>query len=135
MRHGVLQMIEELKAHDGNGYKAFSKALLGVLILADRYALLAERKAGAAEGKDKERLILLSNTLKKVPRYPAENMYEAMQAFILLWQVMCLEQAPNPFAFSLGNADRIFEPYRNGLSRDEAASLFKHFLVFLKVYP
>lgn len=133
LRHGVLQMIEELKAHDGNGYKAFSKALLGVLILADRYALLAERKAGAAEGKDKERLILLSNTLKKVPRYPAENMYEAMQAFILLWQVMCLEQAPNPFAFSLGNADRIFEPYRNGLSRDEAASLFKHFLVFFNV--
>lgn len=133
LRHGVLQMIEELKAHDGNGYKAFSKALPGVLILADRYALLAERKAGAAEGKDKERLILLSNTLKKVPRYPAENMYEAMQAFILLWQVMCLEQAPNPFAFSLGNADRIFEPYRNGLSRDEAASLFKHFLVFFNV--
>lgn len=133
LRHGVLQMIEELKAHDGNGYKAFSKALLGVLILADRYALLAERKAGAAEGKDKERLILLSNTLKKVPRYPAENMYEAMQAFILLWQVMCLEQAPNPFAFSLGNADRIFEPYRNGLSRDEATSLFKHFLVFFNV--
>lgn len=133
LRHGVLQMIEELKAHDGNGYKAFSKALLGVLILADRYALLAERKAGAAEGKDKERLILLSNTLKKVPRCPAENMYEAMQAFILLWQVMCLEQAPNPFAFSLGNADRIFEPYRNGLSRDEAASLFKHFLVFFNV--
>ena len=133
LRHGVLQMIEELKSHDGNGYKAFSKALLGVLILADRYALLAERKAGAAEGKDKERLILLSNTLKKVPRYPAENMYEAMQAFILLWQVMCLEQAPNPFAFSLGNADRIFEPYRNGLSRDEAASLFKHFLVFFNV--
>lgn len=133
LRHGVLQMIEELKAHDGNGYKAFSKALLGVLILADRYALLAERKAGAAEGKDKERLILLSNTLKKVPRYPAENMYEAMQSFLLLWQVMCLEQAPNPFAFSLGNADRIFEPYRNGLNRSEAASLFKHFLVFFNV--
>ncbi len=133
LSHGVMQMMEELESRDGNGYKAFSKALLGVLLLADRYALLAERKAGSAEGKDKERLILLSNTLKKVPRYPAENLYEAMQAFILLWQVMCLEQTPNPFAFSLGNADRIFEPYRNGLSRDETASLFKHFLVFFNV--
>ena len=133
LSHGIMQMMEELESRDGNGYKAFSKALLSVLLLADRYALLAERKAGSAEGKDKERLILLSNTLKKVPRYPAENMYEAMQAFILLWQVMCLEQTPNPFAFSLGNADRIFEPYRNGLSRDETASLFKHFLVFFNV--
>ncbi len=133
LSHGIMQMMKELESRDGNGYKAFSKALLGVLLLADRYALLAERKAGSAEGKDKERLILLSNTLKKVPRYPAENMYEAMQAFILLWQVMCLEQTPNPFAFSLGNADRIFEPYRNGLSRDETASLFKHFLVFFNV--
>ena len=47
--------------------------------------------------------------------------------------MMCLEQAPNPFAFSVGNADRIFEPYRNGLNRDETAALFKHFLVFFNV--
>ena len=46
---------------------------------------------------------------------------------------MCLEQTPNPFAFSVGNADRIFEPYRNGLSRDMTAALFKHFLVFFNV--
>ena len=46
---------------------------------------------------------------------------------------MCLEQAPNPYAFSLGNADRIFEPYRNDLTREEAAELFRHFLVFYNV--
>ena len=46
---------------------------------------------------------------------------------------MCLEQAPNPYAFSVGNADRIFEPYRNELSREEASELFKHFLVFYNV--
>ena len=61
---------------------------------------------------------------------PAKNLYEAIQSYLLLWQVMCIEQAPNPFAFSVGNADRIFEPYRNDLSREQAASLFKHFLVF-----
>ncbi|MEG2009832.1 MAG: pyruvate formate lyase family protein, partial [Clostridia bacterium] len=56
-------------------------------------------------------------------------------SFILLWQVMCMEQAPNPFAFSVGNGDRIFEPYREkeGLSREYAAGLFKHFLVFFNV--
>ena len=59
----------------------------------------------------------------------------ALLAFLLLWEVMCLEQAPNPFAFSVGNADRIFEPYRaaDGLSREESAALFTHFLVFFNV--
>ncbi|MBR3439637.1 MAG: hypothetical protein IKH13_09075, partial [Clostridia bacterium] len=45
------------------------------------------------------------------------------------------EQAPNPFAFSVGNADRIFEPYRkmSGESVEEAAAMLKHFLVFFNV--
>ena len=63
----------------------------------------------------------------------AENLYEAIQSFIIMWQIMCLEQTPNPFAFSVGNADRIFEPYRNGLDRDTTAALLKHFLVFFNV--
>lgn len=48
---------------------------------------------------------------------------------------MCLEQALNPYAFSVGNADRIFEPCyaKEGLSRKEVADLFKHFLVFFNV--
>ena len=48
---------------------------------------------------------------------------------------MCLEQAPNPFALSVGNADRLFEPYRrmDGTDREMAAALFKHFLVFYNV--
>mgnify|MGYP002517751298 CR=1 FL=1 len=59
-----------------------------------------------------------------------ESLYEAIQSFLLLWAVMTLEQAPNPFAFSVGNADRIFEPYRemSGLDRDTTAALLKHFL-------
>lgn len=64
----------------------------------------------------------MERTLRRVPEYGAESLLEAMQSYVLLWQVMCLEQAPNPFAFSVGNADRIFEPYRamEGLSREEA---------------
>ena len=71
--------------------------------------------------------------MRKVPEFGAENLQEAMQSYVLLWQIMCLEQAPSPFAFSVGNADRIFEPYRGELSREEAAALFKHFLVFFNV--
>ncbi len=116
-------------------YEAMEVALDCVLILAKRYKAIADEMLSIAQGERKEQLTLLSDTLTKVPFSGAESFYEALQSFILLWQVMCLEQAPNPFAFSVGNADRIFEPYRemSSLSRDEAAALFKHFLVFFNV--
>lgn len=133
IKNGVQAMIDEIKDKDGNGYKAFRIALESVIALAEKYALLAESKLTDADDERKAELELMIKTLRKVPANGAENMYEAMQAFILLWQMMCLEQTPNPFAFSVGNADRIFEPYRNGLDRDTVAGLFKHFLVFFNV--
>ncbi len=133
IKNGVQSMIDEIKDKDGNGYKAFRIALESVIALAEKYALLAESKLADADDERKAELELMIRTLRKVPANGAENMYEAMQAFILLWQMMCLEQTPNPFAFSVGNADRIFEPYRNGLDRDTVAGLFKHFLVFFNV--
>lgn len=121
-------------AHAAN-LRAMDRSLACALTLAGRYAALAREKAGAAEGEAKERFALMAETLDRVPRLGARTTYEAMQSFLLLWEVMCLEQAPNPFAFSVGNADRIFEPYRaaDGLSREEAAALFTHFLVFFNV--
>ena len=116
-------------------YQAMKITLEAVLILAERYRLCAKEMSQQAEGRQKERFLLMEETLSKVPYHGASNLYEAIQSFILLWQVMCLEQAPNPFAFSVGNADRIFEPYRSkdNLSRKMASSLFKHFLVFFNV--
>lgn len=46
---------------------------------------------------------------------------------------MCLEQTPNPFAFSVGNADRIFDEFRGCMDREEMSELFRHFLVFFNV--
>ncbi len=133
LRHGVAQMMDEMKGKEGDGYTAFIIALEAVCLLAQRYEKIAREKAENSDGEAKAQFTLMADTLKKVPYYPVENMYEAIQSFILLWQVMCLEQTPNPFAFSVGNADRIFEPYRNGLSRDEASALLKHLLVFYNV--
>ena len=118
-----------------SNYEAMKIALECAIILANRYKEIAEEKLKTADGERKEQLKLLVATLEKVPAKGAETLYEAIQSYILLWQTMCLEQAPNPFAFSVGNADRIFEPYRNndGLSREETAALFKHFLVFFNV--
>ena len=133
IKNGVRSMIDEIKDKEGNGYKAFRIALESVIALANKYADLAEEKLASADEERKAELELMIKALRKVPENGAENMYEAMQSFILLWQMMCLEQTPNPFAFSVGNADRIFEPYRNGLDRDTVAGLFKHFLVFFNV--
>jgi len=114
---------------------AMKKSLECAIILANRYADIAKEQKDTADTARKKELDLLEATLRKVPEHGAETLYEAMQSYILLWQIMCLEQAPNPFAFSVGNADRIFEPYRamENLTREESAALFRHFLVFFNV--
>jgi pyruvate-formate lyase len=116
-------------------YEAMKVTLDAAELLASRYAELAKSMQKKADGKRKQELILMEETLRRVPAKGARNLYEAIQAYILLWQIMCLEQAPNPFAFSVGNADRIFEPYRamDNLGRELSAALFKHFLVFFNV--
>ena len=116
--------------------QAIQITLDAVLILAGRYAEYAHQmQQNETNPEHKELLQLMETTLNKVPAQGAGNLYEAIQAFILVWQVMCLEQSPNPFAFSVGNADRIFEPYRaaGGSSREISAALFKYLLVFFNV--
>ncbi|MBQ8015223.1 MAG: hypothetical protein IJ264_03440, partial [Clostridia bacterium] len=127
------EMLKKIDGKQGNGYKAFRIALECAVILANRYADLAKEKAQSASDERKAQLEIMEKALRKVPENGAENLYEAIQAFIIMWQIMCLEQTPNPFAFSVGNADRIFEPYRNGLDRETTAALLKHFLVFFNV--
>ena len=104
-----------------------------VSIINDK-SLLNEELSDGTEIRIKQ-LQLIADTLDHIPAKGAENLYQAIQSFLLIWQIMCLEQAPNPFAFSVGNADRIFEPYRarTGLSRELAAGFLKHFLVFFNV--
>ncbi len=116
-------------------YEAMKYSVDALLLLAERYRELALSKAEKATGRKKERFLLMAETLAKVPAEGADDLYEAIQAFLLVWQVMCLEQAPNPFAFSVGNADRIFEPYREkeDTAREMTAALFKHLLVFYNV--
>ena len=144
LKHGVRALIEgidqrlaeeSLSDKKKGNLKAMKRSLECAIVLAGRYADIAGAQMAAAAPARKKELALMEATLRKVPEKGAQTLYEAMQSYILLWQVMCLEQAPNPFAFSVGNADRIFEPYRaaENLSREESAALFKHFLVFFNV--
>lgn len=142
LKNGVNAMLRDIEKRQESAdeerranYDAMKTALDCSLILAKRYKKIAEEKLASADAERKEELTLLVNTLEKVPANGASTLYEAIQSFIILWETMCLEQAPNPFAFSVGNADRIFEPYRasDNLSREETAALFKHLLVFFNV--
>lgn len=140
---GALYVKNEIKANQAKAteqkkidyYEAMSITMDALLVLAGRYQAMAEEKAAKSEGKMKERFAYMAEVLKKVPAEGADNLYEAIQSFLLIWQTMCLEQTPNPFAFSVGNADRIFEPYRakEDLDRDTTAALLKHMLVFFNV--
>ena len=133
LRYGVDKLIVEASAKDGEYYRAAVIALNGVKILITRYLDLVNEKKAAADAKQLEKLNIIEKNLTQICGGPATDLAQALQLYILLWQVMCIEQAPNPYAFSVGNADRIFEPYRNGLTRESAAELFKHFLVFYNV--
>ena len=118
------------------GLLAMKTALQASVIFAKRYAKLAEEKAlQATDDETRCRMKAMAERLERVPKTGAKGLADAIQSFMLLWQVMCIEQAPNPFAFSVGNADRIFEPYRevDNMSREDAAALFAHLLVFYNV--
>lgn len=136
---GVRAKIEKNQAactEDRKDYfEAMKISLEALEVLAERYADLAGAKASEATGDTKEQFATMEKALRKVPKQGADNLFEAIQSFILIWQTMCLEQTPNPFAFSVGNADRIFEPYRakTEMNREDAAALFKHLLVFFNV--
>ena len=133
LKYGIDALITEAESKDGDFYKALSISLGGVKILIGRYlTLISKQKKTCCEKRNIE-LEKLERCLNNINGGGASDLYEAMQLYILLWEVMCLEQAPNPYAFSIGNADRIFEPYRKEMSREEAAELFCHFLVFYNV--
>ena len=133
LKHGVDAMINEAKSKDGEFYEAAAIALGGVKILAQRYIDIINDSKKTCTAERLKQLELMEVSLKNISGGGARNLYEALQLYILLWEIMCMEQAPNPYAFSVGNADRIFEPYRNELTREEASKLFKHFLVFYNV--
>ncbi len=133
LKYGIDKLIEQANEKKGDFYKAVAIALSAVKILCERYIKLIDEQKKNRSDKRRKELDYLKNTLIKISSNGVENLYEAMQLYILLWTIMCLEQAPNPYAFSVGNADRIFEPYRKEMPQELASELFKHFLVFFNV--
>lgn len=115
--------------------KYIRAALEAAEILAERYAKLAEKLLieRATDPEETLRLQGIITACRHVPKYGARNLQEAIQSIALLWQAMTLEQAPNPYAFSVGNLDRILAPYLGDTPHNEAVQLVRSFLAFLMV--
>ena len=115
-------------------YKAMEISLEALEILADRYGKIARKKA-LENAERQEEWELMAETLERIPARGASTLFEAIQTYILCWQAMCLEQSPNPYAFSAGNIDRLFEPYRAADQADRAAAsgLIQALLAFYNV--
>ena len=104
--------------------------------LASRYKEIAASRLDAEQDPVRKREWgLMAETLGKAPYKGASSLFDAIQVFILCWQTMCLEQCPNPYAFSAGNIDRLFDPYRagDGADRATASGLFQALLAFFNV--
>ena len=89
--------------------RAMHISLEALEILAGRYRdIAAAKRDGESDPQRRQEWELLAETLDRIPGKGAENLYQAIQFYILCWQTMCIEQSPNPYAFSAGNIDRLF---------------------------
>jgi len=102
--------------------KAVITAQKGVIHLAGRFALLADRMA--SEEKDpirKKELKQIAENCRRVPAKPARTFYEAIQSFWFMFLVM----SPNG-CLALGRFDQFMYPFykrdkENGIITDEEA--------------
>ncbi len=100
--------------------------LEAVLDLAHRYADRAAELAKEAEGKRQEELLRMSAAMRRVPEYPAETFFEAIQSVHFFLS--------NLFGlFPFGRPDRYLLPYyetdcaQGRLTREEAQELIDFF--------
>lgn len=136
LKNGVRAMQQKARQSGEKYGEIMAGALEAVIILTSRYRELAESIAQQEEcPNEKARLLRIADLLSRVPARAPVTLHEAIQSFVLLWQVMVLEQAPNPYAFSAGNIDRILQPYYSEAetSRQEAIELVRHLLCFFQV--
>ncbi len=139
LEHGALAMRERALASGTEYGRAMARSLDAVLILAGRYRAIALEMAAAAgpgataDPPARARLGKIAAMLDEVPASGARDLHAAAQAFVLLWQVMAIEQAPNPYAFSVGNLDRILAPYLGDAAFEEAVAIIRHLLCFFQV--
>jgi formate C-acetyltransferase len=98
-----------------------------------RYAALARDMAEATtDTKRRSELMKISEICLKVPEFPPEDLWEALQAEFFIYEGMQMESFSH--AASLGRVDYTFNPYyltsrERGMSEEEASLLYGTFLI------
>lgn len=98
-----------------------------IIAWANRYADMAEEEAREADEKRAAELRKMAKVCRRVPEYPAESFYEALQSFLFTHLAIHIEQFG--WSISAGRFDQYMYPYyekdlRTGvLSEDEAWEL------------
>ena len=113
----------------------------GITVLAERYARLAEEKAGdEKDGKRQAELEEIAEVCRRVPAHPARNFREALQA--LWFYQVCLQMEYNANAISPGRLDQYLYPYYKKdiddglLTREQAQELLECLWVkFAEITP
>ena len=142
LSEGIESLLEDIQGKKSlmpdraDYYEAMEICLRSAITLAERYGALAESMAAVEQNETRRaELELIADTCRRIPAKPAANLYEAIQSFIILWQVMNLEQTPNPYAFSVGNLDRVLQPFYNKETEgfELAVEMTRHLLAFFCV--
>jgi len=79
------------------------------IVFAHRYARLARQMADEAIGSRKEELMKLAEICEKVPEYPAESFYEAIQSVWFLQLILQIESSGHSLSF--GRFDQYMNPF------------------------
>lgn len=118
--HGILAEVKELEEKlDVNEpdyaqkliyYRSIQIVGCAAMKFAERFALLAEEEAQNTEHpKRKDELLEIARICRKVPGYPAENFWEALQSFWFIQLILHLES--NGHSVSPGRFDQYMYPY------------------------
>ena len=108
-------------------YKAVLIVIDAVRHFAERYARLAEEKAGQTEEPRKAELLEIARICRKVPYQPAETFHEAVQSVWFIQLILQIES--NGHSLSYGRFDQYAGPYLDAdleagrITEDQAVEL------------
>lgn len=116
-------------------YQAVIICCDAMILLAKRYAAACLEKAQTAEGKRKEELLMMADSLNRIMEQPCKTFHDAVQACYLYQIVLALDGSLHGISF--GRFDQYCWPYLKAdleegrITEDEAQELIDCF--FLKI--
>ncbi|MFA5857867.1 MAG: pyruvate formate lyase family protein [Elusimicrobiota bacterium] len=103
-----------------------------VKVFGENYAAELELRANKCGGTERQRLLILADTCRRVPYYPAESFIDAVQSLWFQHMMITMEDQPN--AQSPGRIDQFLYPYFKKDKVDDATATELMTDLFLKYW-